>query len=75
MPTLVINKLVIPLIGAKKTQLKMYSLMILGDATLRAFPVSRLIFAKVKQNRAFYSKEDVLFCLAPMFFKHSVAIN
>ena len=53
----------------------MYSLMILGDATLRAFPVSRLIFAKVKQNRAFYSKEDVLFCLAPMFFKHSVAIN
>ena len=49
--------------------------MILGDATLRAFPVSRLIFAKVKQNRAFYSKEDVLFCLAPMFFKHSVAIN
>lgn len=53
----------------------MYSLVILGDATLRAFPVSRLIFAKVKQNRAIIVERGCSFLFSPMFFKHSVAIN
>ena len=53
----------------------MYSLVILGDATLGAFPVSRLIFAKVKQNGAILVERGCSFLFSPMFFKHSVAIN